>query len=254
MVEACREAFNLIDLRHHSGGHPRLGAVDLVPIHPISEETSLEECQAVATNIGRRLLGQVPGSSFFFFRSGVAGEDLVSRRRRLGWFRSELRPGERPDLGEFSCRRGVTGAGSAPYMSNFNISLDTKNTNLANTVLTNIRQSSGGLPGVSAMAFPHQQGLEIACNVDMFLLDTDNRQHQLHLREGHLDNVMGQFWRCKFEVIQEVVERTAGEDGVRVLGDSVIIGFTPEKAREMTLGALESKRSCLVTGLASSLM
>ena len=107
---------------------------------------------------------------------------------------------------------------------------------------------------MSAMAFPHQQGLEIACNVDMFLLDTDNRQHQLHLREGHLDNVMGQFWRCKFEVIQEVVERTAGEGGVRVLGDSVIIGFTPEKAREMTLGALESRRSCLVTGLASSLM
>ena len=228
--------------------------MDLVPVHPITEETSLEDCEVVATNVGRRLHDQVPGSSFFFYRTGVPGDDLVSRRKRLGWFQSEVRPGEAPDLGEFSPQRGVTGAGAAPYMSNFNLSLDTASTRLGRAVLANIRERSGGLPGVSAMAFPHQQGLEVACNVDMFRLERDNQLHQRHLKEGHLDNVMGHFWRTKFEVIQHVVERTAAAEGVRVLGDSVIVGFTPTEARRVTLEALQTRRSCLVTGLSSSHM
>ncbi|KAK3856085.1 hypothetical protein Pcinc_037554 [Petrolisthes cinctipes] len=42
-VEAgCRAAYELIDLSKHEGVHPRLGAVDLVPLHPISENMSLQ--------------------------------------------------------------------------------------------------------------------------------------------------------------------------------------------------------------------
>ena len=40
VTSACREAFDTLDpIQHHEGGHPRKGTVDLIPIHPITEET-----------------------------------------------------------------------------------------------------------------------------------------------------------------------------------------------------------------------
>ena len=247
MVSACREAFQLIDVSQHRGLHPRLGAVDLIPVHPSTEQTSLEECHSLATRVCRRLLTEAPGSSFFLYKFGVEAESLARRRREVGWFSSQVTPGLAPSLGQLTPHRGLTGAGASPLMANFNISLETRgDLKVVARVLNNIRERSGGLPGVSAMCFPRQHGLEVACNVDMFSLDTDNPLHHLHYRAGHLQLVMGQFWRTKFEVIQQVVENTASADNVRVLGDSVIIGLTPSQATQLTLEALEAGRSSLV--------
>ena len=246
MVSACREAFQLIDLAQHRGGHPRLGAVDLIPVHPITEETSLEECHSLATNVCRRLLTEAPGSSFFLFRFGEEAESLVRRRREAGWFSSEVRPGLTPTLGQLTPQRGLTGAGASPLMANLNLSLETRDLGVGARVLANIRERSGGFPGVSAMCFPHQGGLEVACNVDMFRLESDNTLHLLHHRAGHLQPVLGHFWRTKFEVIQQAVEKTASADNVRLLGDSVIIGFSPSQATQLTLEALEAGRASLV--------
>ena len=38
----------MIDLNTHEGGHPRLGAVDLIPIHPMSPDVTLADCGTVA--------------------------------------------------------------------------------------------------------------------------------------------------------------------------------------------------------------
>ena len=246
VVSACREAFRLIDLQHHRGLHPRLGAVDLIPVHPSTEETSLQECESLATRVCRRLLTEAPGSSFFLYRFGVEASSLARRRKEVGWFRSQVTPGLQPTLGQLTPRRGLTGAGASPLMANFNISLETRDRQVGTRLLSNIRQSSGGLPGVSAMCFPRQQGLELVCNVDMFSLEHDNPLHLLHQGAGHLQHVMGPFWRTKFEVIQQVVEKTARADNVRVLGDSVIIGLTPSQAVQLTLEAIEAGRSSLV--------
>ena len=48
MFDACVTAYDLIDLQQHAGGHPRLGSVDLVPIHPLSVDVSLDECGTIA--------------------------------------------------------------------------------------------------------------------------------------------------------------------------------------------------------------
>ena len=59
VVSASKTAFKLIDLRKHDGGHPRLGSVDLIPLHPITEDTSLEDCGEVARRIVTRLARMV---------------------------------------------------------------------------------------------------------------------------------------------------------------------------------------------------
>eukprot|EP00092_Neocalanus_flemingeri_P026615 GFUD01028846.1.p1 GENE.GFUD01028846.1~~GFUD01028846.1.p1 ORF type:complete len:327 (-),score=45.41 GFUD01028846.1:162-1142(-) len=255
VIGASKEAFALINMQNHEGGHPRLGSVDLIPIHPITEETSLEDCGVVATNISRKLVQVVNGSSFFFFGHADAQKrGLIQRRREIGWFDQTINASKIPDSGKFVPRFGITGVGAAPYMSNFNISLDTQDMAVGKEVLKNIRERSGGLVGVSGMAFPHLDGLEVACNVDMFEVDAANDFHKKHLEAGTIEIIMGTFWRTKFEVIEKVVEKVAGALGVKVSGESIIIGFTPEKARELTLNAIHMQKSSLVTSLSSSHM
>ena len=169
VVSASKTAFKLIDLRKHDGGHPRLGSVDLIPLHPITEDTSLEDCGEVARRIVTRLANDVPGSSYFLY--GAEDDNLrglIERRKQFGWFQSSMCLDQSPDVGAYIPQYGLTGVGSSPYMSNFNISLDTTIMKVARDVLRTIRDRSGGLPGVSAMAFPHQGSIEVACNVDMF--------------------------------------------------------------------------------------
>lgn len=43
-MSACERACGLIDMRGHSGVHPCMGAVDLVPLYPLGEEVGLEDC------------------------------------------------------------------------------------------------------------------------------------------------------------------------------------------------------------------
>ena len=49
LTQCCKEAFRLIEISKHKGGHPRLGSVDLISVHPLCEETSLEQCGVIAT-------------------------------------------------------------------------------------------------------------------------------------------------------------------------------------------------------------
>ena len=244
VVSACEAATRLIDMRAHIGGHPRLGSVDLIPLHPITEDTSIKDCDILANQIVSRLTKSVPESSFFIYGSQPGQRGLIERRKEFGWFQSKVKPDAAPDIGTINSRCGLTGVGAAPYMSNFNISLETSDLRLAERVLRAIRSSTGGFPGVSAMAFPHHNNVEIACNVDMVT----------RKERGDMEEIFPGFWRTRFSAIEARVSQVASEAGVSVLGNSVIIGFTPDTARQLTLEALSRGQPSLVTSLASDHM
>ncbi|KAM4731400.1 formiminotransferase N-terminal subdomain-containing protein isoform 2-T6 [Anableps anableps] len=52
VLSACQKACALIDMRSHTGVHPCMGAVDLVPIYPLGEEVGVEECVQQALGVG----------------------------------------------------------------------------------------------------------------------------------------------------------------------------------------------------------
>jgi len=154
VVSLCQTACDLIDLTQHSGGHPRLGAVDLVPVHPLSVDTTLEECGELARAIGHRVTSEVAGSAGFWF--GAADpqrRSLPARRRLVGWFSG--RPvTEQVDLGVCGPRLGVTGYGAIPYMTNYNVTLDTDDLRLGEDIARRIRgRTDGGLPGKTTELF-----------------------------------------------------------------------------------------------------
>ncbi|XP_059872339.1 formiminotransferase N-terminal subdomain-containing protein isoform X3 [Delphinus delphis] len=110
VLAACLEAFQSIDMEVQEGIHPCLGAVDLIPIYPLSG-VGVEECGAVARNLAENLVQHVPGCSVFFFGEADLPEKrtLVQRRKQLGWFTRRDFSALKPDLGVAPARRcGLT--------------------------------------------------------------------------------------------------------------------------------------------------
>lgn len=173
VFRACEVAYREIDLRKHSGGHPRLGSVDLIPIHTITTSVSLEECGEIALNLGKRLVSNIKGTSVFLFghadRPLLRG--LVERRKAVNWYSGKYSmdfSGVGWDLGTPpSPRYGCTGLGAIPYVMNCNVTIDCQDVNLGKEIAKAIRASTtGGLAGVQSMAFAHEERVEIACNVE----------------------------------------------------------------------------------------
>lgn len=173
VFRACQVAYREIDLGKHTGGHPRLGSVDLIPIHTITTSVSLADCGNIALNLGRRLVSNIKGTSVFLF--GHADQPLVrglvERRKAVNWYYGQhgmdfSRVGW--DLGTPPSQRyGCTGVGAIPYVTNCNVTIDSQDLGLGREIASAIRASSpGGLAGVQSMAFKHEGRVEIACNVE----------------------------------------------------------------------------------------
>ncbi|XP_071475057.1 formiminotransferase N-terminal subdomain-containing protein isoform X3 [Marmota flaviventris] len=112
VLAACLEAFRAIDMEVQEGVHPCLGAVDLIPIYPLSG-VGVDECGAVARSLAKDLVLHVPGCSVFLFGEADLPKkrSLVQRRKQLGWFTRRDFSALEPDLGAAPARRcGVTGS------------------------------------------------------------------------------------------------------------------------------------------------
>ncbi|XP_035768534.1 formimidoyltransferase-cyclodeaminase [Neolamprologus brichardi] len=61
-LNAARQAFSLIDMRKHSGEHPRTGAMDVCPFIPV-QNVSMDDCVQCANMLGQKLaeMLHVPG-------------------------------------------------------------------------------------------------------------------------------------------------------------------------------------------------
>lgn len=155
-LQSSLKALELIDMRTHSGGHPRIGAVDVIPFVPI-RELDMNEAVRIAHQFGREFgeRGEVP---VYFY--GEAASD--PRRKKLAdvrkgeyeGLREKLSmPGWEPDAGTrtFNPRSGATVVGARFPLIAFNVNLRTRNLDLAKRVARKIRESSGGIPSVQAL-------------------------------------------------------------------------------------------------------
>lgn len=71
VIEAIGIAVELIDLNHHQGQHPRMGAVDVVPFIPIKGCT-MEDAIAVSKEVGQRVASQYNLPVFLYEKSASA--------------------------------------------------------------------------------------------------------------------------------------------------------------------------------------
>jgi glutamate formiminotransferase len=204
-----------IDLTRHRGEHPRMGAVDVVPIIPIRGAT-VEECVALSRELGAEIAERY-GIPVYLYEDSASSE----RRRNL----AEIRRGEfegfaekmkaaewKPDFGPDAPHptAGAVAVGARAPLIAYNINLGTRDLAIADRIAKAIRHLGGGFRYVKALP------------VDL----ADRGQVQVSIN-------MTNFKKSPLHRVFECVRNEAQRHGVQIVG-SEIVGLTPAEALVMT--------------------
>ncbi len=210
-MAGAEAAVELIDMRKHLGGHPRMGAADVIPFMPVRGVT-MQECVDLARTFGRELAERTGVPVDLSGAAAMLPERTSLADVRRGQFEglaAAVASGERlPDFGPHEIgRAGATAVGARTPLIAFNVYLDGRDEPAAKAIAKAVRESDGGLPAVRAIGFavPERGGM---VTVSMNLVD-----HEVTGLRRAFDEV----------------EREAGEHGMRVT-DSEIVGLVPESA------------------------
>jgi glutamate formiminotransferase len=160
-VRAVGLAAERIDLRHHHGAHPRLGATDVVPFVPL-EGATLAECVRWAEWAGAEIWRRFQIPVYLYEAAARRPDRRGLENIRKGQFEGvseaiRTNPDRAPDFGlPFpNCRlhpsAGATVVGARKFLIAYNINLDTADVNVAKSIAKSIRTSSGGLPALKGM-------------------------------------------------------------------------------------------------------
>ena len=143
--QSVRRAAELIDMRQHSGAHPRFGATDVLPFVPVSGVT-MEDCAEIARQVGERI-GTELGIPVYLY------ENAASRPQRRNL--SRVRAGEyegledkladpewAPDFGpsELNAGAGATAVGAREFLVAYNVDLNTTDRRYANEIAYAVRE------------------------------------------------------------------------------------------------------------------
>lgn len=208
-------ALAAIDLRTHTGEHPRLGAVDVVPFIPI-EGVTMDACiqlaRSVAADVAARFA--LPVYLYEEASSNAARRNLEDIRRGEfeGLAAKMSQPAWSPDYGPGAPHptAGATVIGARMPLIAYNINLATNRLDVAKQVAAAVRMSSGGLRFVKAMGIPlDERGI---VQVSMNLTNYE---------------------KTPIFRVFELVKREAARYGVTVL-ESEIVGLVPAAALTQT--------------------
>ena len=151
-------ALAAIDLRTHTGEHPRLGAVDVVPFVPI-EGVTMEACVTLAKEIAQEVAARfgVPVYLYEEASSNPARKNLEDiRRGEFEGLAAKMKTGGwTPDFGPAAPHEsaGASVIGARMPLIAYNINLDTDRLDVAKKIAAAIRHSSGGFRYVKAAGF-----------------------------------------------------------------------------------------------------
>lgn len=154
---AVGRALELIDMEHHSGAHPRIGAVDVIPFVPLGT-TRIEECIDLARRFGEQIATRFELPVYLYGAAALRPERQRLATVRKGQYeglKEELGvdPSRDPDFGpkRLHPRGGAVAVGARKPLIAFNVNLATDDLIIAQRIAEAIRESSGGLPAVQAM-------------------------------------------------------------------------------------------------------
>lgn len=169
-LAGAAKAVELIDMTMHSGGHPRMGAVDVVPFVPL-RDVSMEEVVELARGFAKELADALDLPVYLYDRAALDPSRTSLAEVRRGEYeglREAVERGERlPDFGPHRIgRAGATAVGARKPLIAFNVYLN-GSTEHAKEVAKAVRESSGGLPAVRAIGFevPERGGVTVSMNL-----------------------------------------------------------------------------------------
>ena len=243
VVEAAfagvKAAAERIDMRHHKGAHPRMGATDVLPLVPVSGIT-LEECAALARELARRIADELHVPTYCYEAAAFRPERRNLAVCRAGEYEALpeklAREDTAPDFGarpydEGVARTGATTVGARDFLIAVNFNLNTTSTRRANAIAFDVREKGR----------PVREGNPITGRI---VKDADGNPV---MRPGTLPATKAIGWyieeygiaqvsmnltdisRTPLHVAFDEVCRKADARGVRVTGTE-IVGLVPKRA------------------------
>ena len=232
--QAIKTAGALIDMRHQTGAHPRIGATDVCPLIPLAG-LSMEAAIHYSRLLGQRV-GEELGIPVYLYEHSAAEAyrralPAIRKGQYEGLLHKMQMPGWKPDYGYPSVRdeerllqTGATVIGARDILVAFNISLDTRDENIAASIARKMRTSGGGLlPALRAIGW--------------YMADFNCAQVSMNLLDYRMTSPL-QVW--------ETCKALAAEHGITVIGCEVI-GLIPEaciaEAGNFALNLNDGKRN-----------
>ena len=143
---AIKKAGEVIDMRHHQGEHPRMGATDVCPFIPISG-ISMEETAHYAQQLAKRV-GEELAIPVYLYEAAQPNKNrsnlsVIRNGEYEGFFKKIKEPDWKPDFGpaEFDAVRGATVIGARDFLVAYNINLNTTSTRRANAIAFDVREA-----------------------------------------------------------------------------------------------------------------
>ena len=204
-------AIHDVDMDVHTGEHPRIGAVDVIPFVPLAE-TTMDDCVALARSFGERIATRFELPVFLYAMAATRPERVKLSDVRRGQYeglKGEIAQlGREPDFGPARMHpsAGAVAVGARPFLIAYNINLASEDVELAKRIARRVRESGGGLPKVQGNGFwiEELRRAQVSMNV--------------------LDFSVTPLW-----LVWETVRDIAAEDGVD-LAESELIGLAPVAA------------------------
>ncbi len=159
LLAGVGEAVDRIDIRAHSGVHPRVGAADVVPIVPLGS-TSLEECRDLAHELAELIWTELRVPVFFYGHGENRSLADIRARRAV------------PDIGGPALHptAGAVCVGARAVLVAFNVMLFDTDLVTARALARSLRESSDGMLGVQALIFV-LPGNRVQLSMNLFRLD-----------------------------------------------------------------------------------
>jgi len=236
--QAIKKAGEIIDMRHHHGEHPRMGATDVCPFIPIAGIT-MEETADYARRLARRVGDELQIPVFCYESAAFKPERRNLASCRSGEYEGLPRkfqdPDWKPDYGpaEFTERTAHTGAtaiGARDFLVAINYNLNTTSTRRANAIAYDVREKGRkkreGNP-ISGKVAKDENGKDVwipgtlkGCKAIGWYID----EYGIAQVSMNVTNISQTPVHIAFD---EVVAKAAAR-GIRVTG-SEIVGLIPKK-------------------------
>lgn len=228
---AIQKAGEVIDMRSHTGEHPRMGATDVCPLIPIAN-ISMEETAEWARRLGERVGNELNIPVYLYEAAASSPERKNLAVIRAGEYEGlpeKLKnPAWKPDFGKavFNAQSGATVIGARDFLIAFNVNLNTTSVRRANSVAFDVREigrvvndPATGKPMKAADGEPVRQPGELkgVKGIGWFIEEYGIAQISMNITDVQATPLHIAFEACC---------RSADRRGMRVSG-SELVGLVP---------------------------
>ena len=222
---AIKRASELIDMRKHTGAHPRQGATDVCPFVPVAN-ISVEECIELARQLGARVGNELHIPVYLYEHAATRDDRRSLADIRVGEYEALAeklkRPEWKPDFGPatFHATAGATVIGCREFLIALNANLNTRNHRKANAVAFDVRSKGRAKNDDAGNAIAEPGSLKEVRAIGWYIDEYDMAQISMNLTNYKVTPV---------HVAVEEVREKARKRGLIVTG-SELVGLIPRQA------------------------